>query len=291
MRNHFVPQFLQTPWATSNGTLQVFRLTDGRTFRQTPKGNGYVEDMLSLTREQVAGMDKHAIENAVLQTVDHEASLIRQKLEEKQLASLTLEERCAWVRFIMSLRLRQPHTVSQLRKGAAETLRTKLAEQPEEYEALVDGTLPPTLEEWTELMFPGAIENFGLSFFHELLNDETIGTKLLHLRWWVWDFAGCSNHLLLGDRPCVFAGDIDHPDLAVMLPISPTKAFIATRGDKTALALSEAKSPILLGNFNDATVKQASERVFALDETPRRFIENRRSQNSSDTSLAKSAVV
>jgi hypothetical protein len=290
MRNHFVPQFLQTPW-TVRGTLQVFRLTDGRTFRQAPKGNGYVEDMLSLTREQVAGMDKHAVERAVLQSVDHEASLIRQKLEATQLASITFEERCAWVRFIMSLQIRQPHIVSQLRSKAAETLRTKLAERPAEYEALVDDDVPPTLEAWTELMFPGAIENFGLSFFHKLLNDETVGTKLLHLRWWVWDFAECSNHLLLGDRPCVFAGGIDDPNLAVMLPISPTKAFIATRGDKTALALSEAKSPMLLGKFNNATVKQAFERVFALDETPKRFVENRRSENSRKMWLAKSAVV
>ncbi len=236
-------------------------------------------------------MDKHAVERAVLQSVDHEASLIRQKLEATQLASITFEERCAWVRFIMSLQIRQPHIVSQLRSKAAETLRTKLAERPAEYEALVDDDVPPTLEAWTELMFPGAIENFGLSFFHKLLNDETVGTKLLHLRWWVWDFAECSNHLLLGDRPCVFAGGIDDPNLAVMLPISPTKAFIATRGDKTALALSEAKSPMLLGKFNNATVKQAFERVFALDETPKRFVENRRSENSRKMWLAKSAVV
>src|SRR5438094_2045768 len=106
MRNHFIPQFLQRPWTGADGCVQVFRLTDGETYRQVPKGNGYEDDMLSLTRDTVAGMYKHAIEKVLLQSVDNEASKVRQKLEAGQLAALSHAERCAWVRFIMSLQMR-----------------------------------------------------------------------------------------------------------------------------------------------------------------------------------------
>lgn len=278
MRNHFVPQFLQRPWTTpAAGELQVFRMAGGRfsTFRQVPKGNGYVEDMLSLTRDTVAGMDKHAVEKVVLQSVDNEASKVRDKLEGGELKDLTLEERCAWVRFIMSLRLRQPDTILYLRNESEAHLRKSLAEAPEEYDALASEASPPTLEQWTEQAFPGAIENFGMSFFHELLNDPGIGNKLLGLRWWVYDFGCCDNHLLLADHPCVFAGGIDDPNLAVVLPISPGKAFLATRGPLIAKALREADAKVLLSQLNDASVRQANERVFARDAAPRRFIENR----------------
>ncbi|WP_041372946.1 DUF4238 domain-containing protein [Phenylobacterium zucineum] len=277
MRNHYVPQFLQRPWTGADGALQVFRMKAGRfeTFRQVPKGNGYEEDMLSLTKDTVAGMDKHAIEKVVLQSIDNEASKVRDKLEAGQLTSLTLEERSAWVRFIMSLQLRQPSNVLYLRNESESVLRKNLAEAPEEYEALAGQSAPATLEEWTEQIFPGAIENFGLSFFHELLNDPGVGNKLLRLRWWVYDFNACSNHLLLADNPCVFAGGIDHPNLAVVLPISPRKAFLATRGELGARAIREADPKVLVGRLNDASVKQAKERVFARDESPRRFIENR----------------
>lgn len=277
MRNHYVPQFLQRPWAGVDGALQVFRMKGGRfeTFRQVPKGNGYEEDMLSLTRETVAGMAKHAIEKVVLQAVDDEASKVRNKLESGQLISLTLEERSAWVCFIMSLRLRQPSNIIYLRNESEAVLRRNLAEAPEEYEAFAGNAAPATLEEWTELMFPGAIENFGLSFFHELLDDPGVGNKLLRLRWWVYDFSTCSNHLLLADHPCVFAGGIDHPDLVVFLPISPRKAFLATRGELTAQALRQAEPKGLISRLNDASVKQANERVFARNLSPSRFVENR----------------
>ena len=278
MRNHYLPQFLQRPWVSrSDGKLQVFRqgAHGVKSFRQSPKGNGYVEDLLSLTREQVAGMDQHAIEKVVLQAVDNDASLVRQKLETHGLSGLTPEERSAWVRLIMSLRLRQPSIVRQLREESASTLRGMLAAQPEEYDALAGGDAPPTLEEWTEARFPGLIENFGLSFFHELLGDKAVGNKLLRLRWWLWDFSGCSHHLLLADNSCIFGGGIDDPNLVVVLPISPTKAFMATRGEVTAKALREAQPRVLLRRLNDAAVRQASTYTYGRDETPRRFIENR----------------
>lgn len=222
------------------------------------------------------GMDKHAIEKVVLQRVDHEAAVVREKLLDGQLAALSSEERCAWVRFIMSLRLRQPSVVNSLRNDAAETLREKLAETPEDYESVaVSGTFP-TLERWTEAAFPGAIENFGLSFFHELINDESIGNKLLHLTWWIWKFGEQDHSLLLGDNPCVFAGGIDNPNLTVMLPISPSVAFIATRGEETAYELSRASSKHLSRNFNDATLRQAQRYVYAVDDASHRFIKNRR---------------
>lgn len=278
MRNHYLPQFLQRPWVDpSDCKLQVFRQSPHgiESFRQAPKGNGYVEDLLSLTREQVAGMDQHAIEKVVLQAVDNDASVVRQKLETHGLSALTLEERSAWVRLIMSLRLRQPSIVHQLREDSASTLREMLAAQPEEYDALAGGDAPPTLEEWTEAKFPDLIENFGLSFYHKLLGDKSAGDKLLQLRWWLWDFSACPHHLLLADNPCIFAGGIDDPNLAVVLPISPTKAFVATRGEATAKALREAQPSALLRRLNDATVRQSSTYTYGRDETPRRFIENR----------------
>lgn len=105
-------------------------------------------------------MKQHDIENVVLQRIDNEADIVRKKLAEGQLATLTYDERCAWVRFLMSLRLRQPEIVTDLRSGAEELLRQKLSEQPEEYQVVVEGAEYPTLEKWTEATFPGVIENF-----------------------------------------------------------------------------------------------------------------------------------
>jgi hypothetical protein len=252
------------------------KLEFGTTKRLAPKANGFAHDLLSLTKSQVMGMDQHVIEQVVLQRVDDEAAAVRDKLLNGQISSLSHEERCAWVRFIMSLRLRQPSVISLLRDGARQTLRQKLTDAPDHNESIAIISTFPTIEEWTEAAFPGAIENFGLSFFHELINDEAIGTRLLQLRWWIWKFDQQDHPLLLGDNPCVFAGGIDNPNLAVMLPISPKAAFIATRGETVAQELSRANGKRLSSNFNDATVRQAEKYVYAVDEASRKFIEIRR---------------
>jgi hypothetical protein len=132
------------------------------------------------------------------------------------------------------------------------------------------------LEEWTEQQFPGLIENFGLTFFHELTDNPDVGTKILRLKWWLWNFSSCSSHLLLADHPCLFLGGIDDPNLAIVLPISPRKAFIASRGDKLAMLLRQQRPEDLLGRINHYEVMQAEQRVYAIDESPARFIRNRR---------------
>ena len=38
---------------------------------------------------------------------------------------------------------------------------------------------------------------------------------------WSWDFTQQPNHLLLADRPCIFARGIDDPDLVIALPLGP----------------------------------------------------------------------
>ena len=176
----------------------------------------------------------------------------------------------------MSLRIRDPVVVQDLIADSDKLLRRSLAENPSDYEQLVDSDDPPTLEAWTERRFPGLIENFGLSFYHELLNDDRIGNQLLHLRWWVFDVSTAPNHLLLGDRPAIFLGGIDDPNLAVVLPIAPDKLFIATRGERLKAGLPLVSAKELTARANDATVRQAASYVFGCDASSRRFVLNRR---------------
>ena len=279
MRNHYVPQFLQRPWTDDkDGKLEVYHIvTNGvHVTRKVPKGAGYKEDMLSLTRESIAGMGRHDIEEIVLKQVDNDAALIRDKLQARRLGDLSHEERCAWVRFIMSLRIRDPQIVSGLIADSDQELRRSLRDDHDEYGALADGEDPPSLEAWTERHFPGLIENFGLSFFHELLNDDKVGNKLLHLKWWVFDVSPASACLLLGDRPAIFFGGIDDPNFAVALPISPSHLFLATRGAALETGLPKTSPRDLASRVNDATVRQAASYVYGRDGRSLRFITNRR---------------
>lgn len=171
------------------------------------------------------------------------------------------------------MRIRQPDAVQKLRVESAEHLHATLATQPERYEELT-GEDPPTLTEWTDKHFPGLIENFGLSFFHELVDYQNIGGQLLRMTWWLWDFSDAPYNLLLADHPCIFTRGIDDPKLVVALPISPWKAFMATQSERTSDLLRRQRPRDLAMRMNESLC-QARVRIYGRDQSPSRFIRNR----------------
>lgn len=284
MDHHYVPQFLLREWARNapDGKLEVFRLDLKHvpSSRKTPKFTGYEPDLYALTRDVVAGMDRHAVEKQFLRHVDNLGALALQKLLSSGLHSLTLDDRICWARFLMSLRVRQPEIVDMLRSQAERYLRNAFAEQPDQYEELVGIEEPPTLVEWTEKFYPGLIENIGLSFFHELVDNPVVGEKLLRMKWWLWDFSTAPNELLLADHPCIFTSGIDEPNLVVALPISPNRVFMATQSEEMANVMRRQQPKELARRINEFSLAQARIRVYARDDTAARFIRNRRYQRN-----------
>lgn len=279
MRHHYVPQFLLRPWehSTQDRTIEVFRLDLDRlsSSRHTPKYTGFQNDLYALTMEEVAGMDQHAVEKLFLKQVDNFAAIIRDKLDNEGFQNLSLDERKDWVIFLMSLRLRQPDIIQMLRQGAEEQLRENMARQPYEYEELAGVNDPSTLEEWTERQYPGLIENFGLSIFPELVNNQDIGNQILNMRWWLWDFSDIEHDLLIADHPCIFTTGINDPNLVVALPITPKKVFMATQSEAIARHLRAQRSRVLVTRINESSISQARIRIYARNTSPRRFIMNR----------------
>ena len=202
---------------------------------------------------------------------------MRRKILDEGLHALNEEDRINWVRFIMSLRLRQPEIVDEIRQKSSIVLTESLDKDPEEYEELVSDDDPVSLREWAEKQYPGLIENFGMSIFHELVDNEDLGNKILTLRWFLFKFDGEKHNLLLSDQPCVFTSDIDADDFIIALPIHPKALFLAVRGDKTAALLREVAPNILIRMMNTSSVSQARVRIYATDDQQLRFIENRNS--------------
>lgn len=280
MRHHYVPQFLLNAWGktSSDGKVEVFRLDiEGiPSSRRGAKYTGYEKDLYALSVSEVGGMEKQAIETQFLRHVDDLAAQVRLKLDEEGLSSLSLDELTSWVRFLMSLRIRQPELVSQLKEEAAILFREKLGEKPEEYQAEASSTDPPTLEEWAELHFPGIVENIGLSFFAGLVDNDEVGNKILGMKWWIRNVSSAPYDLLLSDSPCIFTAGIEDPDLIIAMPIAPSKAFFATRSRKVADGLRSASPKEIAMRLNESSLSQARVRIYARNASQGRFIRNRK---------------
>lgn len=279
MKHHYVPQFLLSQWANGeeDKTIEVFRLNlnELRSDRHTPEYTGYEKDLYALSRDKIAGMNQHAVEEHFLKHIDNDAAKVRNKLEETGLNSLNPWDRNAWVRFLMSLRIRQPTLVDNLITSSAEHLRKSLASQPEQFEELALNGDPANLVDWVDENYPGLIDNFGLSFFHELVDNPNIGDQILRMTWWLWDFSDAPHDLLLSDNPCIFTHGINDANLIISLPVSPKKVFMATHSAMMAENLRKQKPQHLLKRINESSLLQSSSRIYARDTSHSRFIQNR----------------
>ena len=97
MKHHYIPQFLLSGWAElcSDGKLEVFRLdlTNLCSYRRKPKYTGFDDNLYALSEEVVAGMEKQAIEKKFLMNVDNRGAIVRSKLIDNGLSSLSNEDR------------------------------------------------------------------------------------------------------------------------------------------------------------------------------------------------------
>ncbi|WP_417458097.1 DUF4238 domain-containing protein [Kordiimonas sp.] len=279
MKHHFVPKFLLRAWVgeAADSKLEVFRLDLPHypSKRSGPKYTGYEDDLYALSESEVVGMQKQDVETRFHMSIDDKAAKVHQKLIQQGFKALSPEERIDWVRFLTCLLVRQPDVVRDLKAEAADVLIASLQDAPEEYEELALENAPSCLLDFTEQTFPGLIENFGLSFYHEIAGSVEAGQAICDMKWWLWDFSGVGFDLVLSDRPCILTKGIWEPDTILALPISPEKAFIAAKSGKVAELLRKQDPKRLALRLNESSFYQARKRVYARNEQPRRFLLNR----------------
>ncbi len=279
VKHHFVPEFFLKSWSdtTSDNKIEVFRLDLSYlpSSRLTPEYTGYEKNLYALTKPDVSGVNRQAVETEFLKRIDSDGAKALQKMRSNGLAALTAKDLVHWVLFTMSLRFRSPEVVTRLRTEAPIVLKKSLDDWPEEYTEIADACDPPTLAEYFEQFSPGHIENFGVMSLPKFICGQKNLQSFLQMKCLLFDFSGQKNQLLLADRPCIFSTHFDDPELIVALPISPWKAFMTTRTDRVARILTQQHPKELLMRINESSLRQAKLRVYARNGSARRFIVNR----------------
>ena len=283
MRHHYVPEFLLKRWVetTADKKVEVFQLDIPRipSKRRTPKHTGFEPDLYALAHDQVAGLEKQHVETNILKHVDNEAAKVLNKILVGGLDSLTKTDNVNWVVFLMSLRVRTPEFVNYLKYDAPEKFKAALIEDPKKYIAKLGDSDPRALAERAEKENPGITDNFGMVYFGNMITETEIAMKIGRMTWGLHHFKNQKNHLLLSDDPLILTeNSIDHPDLIIMLPLCPDKAFIATKARHTTRWISQHRAKDVLTYINEWSLVQSKKRIFARNKSPRRFILNRKNK-------------
>jgi Protein of unknown function (DUF4238) len=185
-------------------------------------------------------------------------------------------------RFVVSLQLRHPDAIAELRMELPRILAASEDDMEEHYQQIRTSADPTTFREYatgSNLMLPGRLQLYML----QAVMDNRLGGRWLNdLRWSTLGVSKAAYTLLTSDWPLHLNANGEG---MVLLPLSPRTLFIASPDNEMAERFSRRPADEIVKVINNYVASSARRYVFASDEQQTRFIQNRMSTKMRSTPL------
>jgi hypothetical protein len=223
--------------------------------------------LLSMKRH-TEGTD--AIERVFFGDVDTQGAIVRNKLLASGPESLSAEERSSFARVLMSLEARRPANVRKLRDGG-KYIADGLDNDPKILAGMVEYGLTGRPSDIVERQY--SLEDKALTIIQPVVDNPTIGQRLINAHWEVRELGRWDGTLVLSDRPLVRKGDFDQMRVLWYLPLSPTHGFFLVDRREHLDAIRRKTGQRFAKSCNIEIARQADQFVFAADPAHRTWIE------------------
>jgi hypothetical protein len=257
MKHHFSPQFYLSGWLDPvDGHLCCIRKVYGGKLvpdRKSPAATGYAVD--GYRTDHVPADQAHRVETAFMSPLDNDAARELQRMLAGDPRLRTSEERSAWTRFVISLLFRHP--------VAVESLKAHFARMHGEAVRGVQAEFPGSSISLAPVHTSAAASNM----LTDIIDNDCVGPTIFDMNWVVVDVSKAKLPLITSDRPVVMPLGLGDPDCHIALPISPKKLFIAAHNDRFK-QFKPGQETTVVKAINKAVVAQASEFVWAVDDSP-----------------------
>ncbi len=273
--HHYIPVFYLSQWCDTAGKVVRYYRPHKEVIASpiTPKSTGYEPQLYALDGypdDQKQWVEK----NYMGPVVDAPASKALRILLAQNSLDMTPETRTDWVRFLMSLILRNPEAVANTNAEMRAGLTAKFSQHSDWYEANKAPNDPPTFVEWAQNNIPLVWDNSGKLHLPDFIENPGIGTVLIRMHWFTFDLGNSAFTLLTGDRPFIRTHGLKDQRCVVVLPISPRFAFVATHAPEVDLHLSRVDPAQLVKDINARIVAQAVKHVYGASDCHLQFVEN-----------------
>jgi Protein of unknown function (DUF4238) len=275
IRHHFVPVFYQSEWAVDHRVTRYSRPHDVVVASDIgPKYTGYEEHLYAL--QGVSPDQQQWLETYFFAPLDSRAALAHQLMLDGKVSRLTNAHRVDWARFMMSMQLRGPLALAEVKRLAQQNMRASMeAGSDADYESIRKSGDPDTFYGWMEKYQPLVLEEAHKRMLPGLIDHESIGQYLINMHWQIIDLSDATNSLLTGDRPFINTHGLKHPHTAVVFPLSPDRLFVATNGHEQAQQVLAKPRSWLARWANDQIVRCAVDFVIGTDDSHLLFVERR----------------
>jgi hypothetical protein len=274
--HHFIPAFYLRQWCnpTRADKLIEYSINHGKLVPKLvgPRATGFQRDLYAFP--ELPPDLAQLMERTFFNCADNVASAALQMLLSGN-NRWTSKTRSGWSRFVIGIYLRHPDAFAELRAAAASGEWGSEGDVQRQYELVRRQCDPTTFDEYIAQNPPlGA--KMELALIMQLHNASTIVRHVNNMAWEVVDVSAASHRLLTSDRPV----DLDRLNLrapggAIMMPISPSKLFVAFNDPQALLYLRDLNSRRprdIVGLANRKTIERARRYVWARDSSQQTFI-------------------
>lgn len=287
--HHFTPVFYLKNWivAPEQKLIEYRRRGDGiiRPRWTGPKGTGYDKDIYAAADGSVASLE----ESFMAPADTHAAAAMAVFFSPGKELKWTRKQRSSWSRFIMSMLMRHPDDIAELRKLVDDDWTNLTDEMREQYHQRWQEGMPEKPEDWWEQNRETYREAARLQWLQGMIDNEGIGSRLNAMRWNVANVGKGKHKLLTSDRPICMTESLDELDAFVMMPLSPSKVFIGVRRMETLAKIQELTTDELVAEVNLEVVQNARRFVFAADTSQDRFVLNHFGRSNQPTWMMRLA--
>lgn len=271
--HHFIPAFYLRQWIGRDGKLIEYSQKAGKLIAKSvgPDSTGFEFDLYAFN--DLPGADSQFLEQKFFDYADREANkALQNHLSGAPREAWTPVLISAWSRFLLGIHLRHPDAMPELRDAAQAIWHGSGDGAQANYEKLKLPDDPPTLDEFMAKRDPLVHAKMKLNLIIRALDNEQVGTHINGMRWVVLDVSQARHRLLTSDRPIGINGIIK-PDALIAIPISPTKAFVATNEHWPIEQLMRTPPDELVLRSNQYVCARARRYVWAQDRSQTKFIE------------------
>lgn len=274
-KHHYCPVFYLKQWTGNDDRLCEYKGLPGQvvTKRTFPDGTGYERDLY-----RIGGYPEvlaQQFESKFLRMVDTDAKHALDKIISGDQTPWNPKMRSAWVRFILSLRFRNPEAVHLLKSHMDQIWKAATDRLRADYDKRRLPTDPKTFEEYIALTKPNAPHLSAFSILEQIIDNAELGPTLFHMDWTKISLGDSKHSLLTSDRPLNGPYGLASKDAYIVLPIGPKTLFIAAHDDRATKQLSATNADRVVRAMNDIVVRQARKFVWGIDDSQHRFVEKR----------------
>ena len=258
-KHHYNPAFYLGRFAGADGLVREMRLVRGKVNLKSrhPNATGFQKDLYRV--EGVPEKHSQHLETHFMSPLDNGAAKALERIEAGDVMDWPAEQRSNWTRFIVGFLFRTPANVALIKKHIADVFNVAIEALERHYSDVRRVGDPETFAEANAKRNPGGAEIHAAKFLAELIDNDRLGPTIFEMHWAVLDMKRSKFSVLTSDRPLYMPLALAQLDAHLMLPISPTKYFVAARQRQTIAALNTVDRTTLVRTVNTEIVQQARE--------------------------------